>query len=157
MVKDVNINDVGKVFGVGGSNPFTALENVSLDVNAGEFLSLLGPSGCGKSTLLRMVAGLEHPITGSISVGGGKVKTGFENIGLVFQRPNLLPWLSIIDNVQYPARVKFANAQISIAVAPMSFWNKSAFHTCQRRCQTVCRVVCNNVPRSHAVWQWTRT
>ena len=58
MVKDVNIGGVGKVFGEDGSNPFTALSDVSLHVEAGDFMSLLGPSGCGKSTLLRMVAGL---------------------------------------------------------------------------------------------------
>ena len=106
MVKDVQIENAGKVFGFGGPKPFTALEDVDLQVKAGEFLSLLGPSGCGKSTLLRMVAGLEKPTSGSVAVGGGEVKTGFDNIGLVFQKPNLLPWLSVLDNVLYPARVK---------------------------------------------------
>jgi NitT/TauT family transport system ATP-binding protein len=106
LVKDVRIENVGKVFGVGGATPFTALSEVNLSIKAGEFMSLLGPSGCGKSTLLRMVAGLEEPTSGTIAFGGGGVKTGFDNIGLVFQKPNLLPWLSVIDNVLYPARVK---------------------------------------------------
>lgn len=106
MAKNIRIENVGKVFGGDSTNPFTALSNVNLDIMAGEFLSLLGPSGCGKSTLLRIVAGLEEPTTGAISVGDGKVQTGFDHIGLVFQKPNLLPWLSVIDNVLYPARVK---------------------------------------------------
>ncbi|MEP1932499.1 MAG: ATP-binding cassette domain-containing protein, partial [Roseibium sp.] len=105
-MKDVQIENVSKVFGAGGANPFTALKDVDLAIDGGAFLSLLGPSGCGKSTLLRCIAGLEQPTHGNIKVGGGPAKPGFDNIGLVFQSPNLLPWLSVLDNVLYPVRVK---------------------------------------------------
>ena len=105
-MKNVHIDQVTKVFGADGANPFTALSEVMLDIKGGEFISLLGPSGCGKSTLLRCIAGLEKPTTGTVSIGGGEAKPGFDNIGLVFQSSNLLPWLSVIDNVLYPVRVK---------------------------------------------------
>lgn len=105
-MKDVRIAEVTKVFGAGGTNPFTALSDVNLDIKGGEFLSLLGPSGCGKSTLLRCIAGLEKPTGGHIEIGGGEAEPGFDNIGFVFQSSNLLPWLSVIDNVLYPVRVK---------------------------------------------------
>ncbi len=105
-MKDVLIDRVTKIFGADSSAPFTALHDISLDIKGGEFLSLLGPSGCGKSTLLRCIAGLETPTTGNVLVGGGGARPGFDNIGFVFQGSNLLPWLSVLDNVLYPARVK---------------------------------------------------
>ncbi len=77
-----------------------ALDKVDLTVESGEFLSLLGPSGCGKSTLLRLVAGLDTAYEGSIAVDGVPVtKPGAER-GLVFQDPNLFPWLSVRRNIQ---------------------------------------------------------
>ncbi|MDE0111906.1 MAG: ABC transporter ATP-binding protein [Albidovulum sp.] len=105
-MKDVQIESVSKVFGADGDNGFTALKDVSLAIDGGEFLSLLGPSGCGKSTLLRCIAGLEKPTQGMVTIGGGAGKPGFDTIGLVFQSSNLLPWLTVLDNVLYPVRVK---------------------------------------------------
>ena len=76
-----------------------ALDRLSLDVEPGEFLSLLGPSGSGKSTLLRLIAGLTEPSAGRIewSAGAGRGRLGF-----VFQEPTLMPWARVEDNVRLP-------------------------------------------------------
>jgi NitT/TauT family transport system ATP-binding protein len=76
-----------------------ALERVSLDVSAGEFLSILGPSGCGKSTLMLMIAGLLAPSSGAIRVAGRAVTRPQTDVGIVFQSPVLLDWRTVIRNV----------------------------------------------------------
>jgi NitT/TauT family transport system ATP-binding protein len=82
-----------------------AVASASVDVARGEFVSLLGPSGCGKSTLLMMIAGLEQPTGGSISLGGSEVKEPRRDIGIIFQDATLLPWKSALDNVLFPVRI----------------------------------------------------
>jgi NitT/TauT family transport system ATP-binding protein len=79
-----------------------AIRNVSFDVVASEFVSVLGPSGCGKSTLLMMVAGLVETTEGEISINGAPVTGPRPEIGVVFQQPVLLPWRTILDNVLFP-------------------------------------------------------
>lgn len=85
----------------------TAIEGLSLDVAAGEFLTLLGPSGCGKSTFLRVVADLVKPSRGEISVLGAAPNVARErrDIGFVFQDAALLPWRTALQNVQLPLQV----------------------------------------------------
>ena len=83
----------------GGATGLLALDDVSLTVREGEFISILGPSGCGKSTFLRCVAGLEKPSTGVIRVHGEAVRKAPRNMGMVFQRDVLLEWRSILDNM----------------------------------------------------------
>ena len=80
-----------------------ALKDLNLDVNAGDFISLLGPSGCGKSTALRLIAGLQHATSGTIrwSEGGGT-----EDLGVVFQEPTLMPWATVAQNVFLPFRLR---------------------------------------------------
>ena len=102
----VVVSEVAKEFETGATEPFVALDNIDLTIDQGEFVLLLGPSGCGKSTLLRLIAGLDAPTRGDIRVGGNPIAAGFERIGMVFQQPTLLPWLSILENVVYPARVR---------------------------------------------------
>lgn len=82
-----------------------ALENVSFDVEQGQFVSLLGPSGCGKSTLLRLVAGLLSPTEGRVLVSGVPVLEPPGNIGFVFQNPVLLKWRTVMDNIMFPYEV----------------------------------------------------
>src|SRR5687767_7830870 len=74
-----------------------ALEDVSLSVESGEFVSLVGPSGCGKSTALRLIAGLMKPDAGTVSFPAGRPEIGF-----VFQEPTLMPWARALENVRLP-------------------------------------------------------
>ena len=93
----VGVRGVSKVF----ANGVQALANVSLDVEAGEFLSVLGPSGCGKSTLLRLIAGLSQPSGGTIELSADKAELGF-----VFQEPTLMPWATALANVALPLKLR---------------------------------------------------
>ena len=77
-----------------------ALENASLSVSAGELVSIVGPSGCGKSTLLRLIAGLDVPDAGELTVGNETITGPSAERGLVFQDPNLFPWLTVRKNIQ---------------------------------------------------------
>ncbi|MBN7784327.1 ABC transporter ATP-binding protein [Ponticoccus gilvus] len=84
-----------------------ALQHVNLAINDHEFLAVLGPSGCGKSTLMRIVAGLLKPSAGTVSVHGEKVVEPRDDIGIVFQKPTLLPWATLEDNVVFPMKHKY--------------------------------------------------
>jgi ABC-type nitrate/sulfonate/bicarbonate transport system ATPase subunit len=77
-----------------------ALDGISLAIPAREFVSLVGPSGCGKSTLLRLSAGLDRPTTGELRVGEATITGPSAERGLVFQDPNLFPWLTVRGNIQ---------------------------------------------------------
>jgi ABC-type nitrate/sulfonate/bicarbonate transport system ATPase subunit len=77
-----------------------ALDAVSLTVEAGELVSLVGPSGCGKSTLFRLTAGLDLPSSGELWIGQDRITGPSAERGLVFQDPNLFPWLTVRKNIQ---------------------------------------------------------
>ena len=77
-----------------------ALRGVSLSLAAGELVSLVGPSGCGKSTLLRLIAGLDSPDSGELVIGSEPITGPSAERGLVFQDPNLFPWLTVRRNIQ---------------------------------------------------------
>ncbi len=77
-----------------------ALDGVSLSVAAGELVSFLGPSGCGKSTLLRLITGLDAPDSGDLWVGNEAITAPSAERGLVFQDPNLFPWLTVRGNIE---------------------------------------------------------
>jgi NitT/TauT family transport system ATP-binding protein len=82
------------------------VEQVSFGVRRGEFVSILGPSGCGKSTLLMMAAGLEAPTEGRLERGGMPLEGAHRQTGVMFQDATLLPWLSVLDNVLFPATLR---------------------------------------------------
>jgi NitT/TauT family transport system ATP-binding protein len=82
-----------------------ALRNINLEIDNGEFLAVIGRSGCGKSTLLRLIAGLIRPSTGNLLVGGEEVTRPRRDVAMVFQRPALLPWRTVLDNVLLPIEV----------------------------------------------------
>src|SRR5258708_23544277 len=96
----VSLNRVSKRFQLPGRE-LLALDDISLQVGEGEFVSVIGPSGCGKSTLLRLVAGLTEPSGGTIAIAGeapGQARARRE-LGFVFQEPTLLPWRTALDNI----------------------------------------------------------
>jgi len=99
------IEGVAKTYRTRQGESIRALESVSLDIAAGEFVSVVGPSGCGKSTLLKMLAGLAAPSAGSIRHRGQRVHGPRDDIGVVFQEATLLPWLTVLRNVLVPADV----------------------------------------------------
>jgi multiple sugar transport system ATP-binding protein len=103
-VTTVALKDVTKVFPDGT----VAVDNVSLDVSAGEFMVLLGPSGCGKSTILRMIAGLEDATTGAILLDGetaNDLPPRERRVAMVFQDFALYPHMSVGDNIGFPLRL----------------------------------------------------
>jgi ABC-type nitrate/sulfonate/bicarbonate transport system ATPase subunit len=81
--------------------PFVALEDVSVDIDDGQFVSVIGPSGCGKTTLLKILAGLVPPTSGSIHVDGKKITRPGPDRALVFQNFVLLPWANVLDNAAF--------------------------------------------------------
>ncbi|MGH2394857.1 MAG: ATP-binding cassette domain-containing protein, partial [Candidatus Limnocylindria bacterium] len=78
-----------------------AVDDVDLEVGASEIVALIGPSGCGKSTILRLVAGLEKPSSGTVEVAGHRVSGPDRSVGIVFQEPRLMPWLTVERNVSF--------------------------------------------------------
>jgi ABC-type histidine transport system ATPase subunit len=95
----ITIEAVSKRFAGPKGEPVDALTPVDLTIPAGQFLSIVGPSGCGKSTLLRIIAGLETPSDGKLTIAATGVA---RPIGFVFQEPVLLPWLSTLANIRFP-------------------------------------------------------
>lgn len=96
----ISISNVSKQFGA-GPGAVVALNDVSLEVEKNEFITLLGPSGCGKTTLLRTVAGLSTPNAGSVTVDGKQVHGPSIDRPMVFQSFALLPWATVIDNIAF--------------------------------------------------------
>src|SRR6185503_4919360 len=97
----VSIKGVSKTFGRGGT---VALQDINLDVEQGEFISLIGPSGCGKSTLLRIVGDIIEPSTGTVTVNGKPARRARldRDYGIVFQSPVLYDWRTVTKNISLP-------------------------------------------------------
>ncbi len=93
----------------------TALQDVSVAVARHEFLAVIGASGCGKSTILRLVAGLLRPSAGSVRIYGDVVTEPRDEIGIVFQKPTLLPWLTALDNITFPVRHRYGRVDARTA------------------------------------------
>ena len=117
----IRLDQISKTFSHRVKGEVSAVSDVSLSVQPGEFLTLLGPSGCGKTTTLRMVAGFERPDIGRIYIGEEDVTDKManqRNLGFVFQNYALFPHLSVFENVAYGLRVKgMGQADIGRAVA----------------------------------------
>lgn len=104
----VKIENMTKKFG-----DFTALHDINLDIEEGEFFALLGPSGCGKTTTMRCIAGFENPSSGSIYIGDReveKIPANRRNCGMVFQSYALFPHMNVFENVAYSLNIKQLNA-----------------------------------------------
>jgi nitrate/nitrite transport system ATP-binding protein len=110
----LQINDVGMTFAIkrgpsGGK--FVALRDINLDIERGEFVTLIGHSGCGKSTLLNLVAGLSTPTSGVLLLDDRELKGPGPDRGVVFQNHSLLPWLSCWDNVNLAVERVFGESE----------------------------------------------
>jgi NitT/TauT family transport system ATP-binding protein len=103
----ISINSLSKVFNQGKDNRVYALENINLEVQSGEFVSLLGPSGCGKSTLLRIIGDLTSPSSGTVLVNGKPAAQARRDrdYGMAFQQATLYEWRSVSKNVQLPLEI----------------------------------------------------
>jgi NitT/TauT family transport system ATP-binding protein/sulfonate transport system ATP-binding protein len=94
-----------------------AVTNISLDVYDNEFLVILGPGHCGKSVLLNIIGGLETPVEGSKFIDGEKFAGNDKRIGMVFQRLALMPWKTVIGNVEFGPQIAGANKESRIKTA----------------------------------------
>ena len=103
----ISIRAVRKVFAdESGHPPVVALAEASLDIPAKSFVTLLGPSGCGKTTLLRLLAGIDRPSAGEILYKGRLLDRVNTDVGYVPQGRGLFPWMSLIQNIEFPLRVR---------------------------------------------------
>jgi NitT/TauT family transport system ATP-binding protein len=112
-----------------------ALDGIDLTLTAGEFVSVVGPSGCGKSTLMRLVAGLVPPTSGTVRIGGRLVDSPAPDVGIVFQNATLLPWRSVVGNVELqlemrnlPRRAHVARLKQLIALTGLSGFEDALPH-----------------------------
>lgn len=103
--KAVVVRGVQQVFGV-GQDQHRAIERLDLDIRPGEFVTIVGPSGCGKTSLLRIVGGLDRPSSGVVEIDEEPVTRPSPDHGIVFQKPNLFPWLNVIENVLFGPRMR---------------------------------------------------
>jgi sulfonate transport system ATP-binding protein len=93
----IELTGVSKRFATG----LLAVADIDLEVARHEIVALIGPSGCGKSTILRLIAGLDEPTTGLVAVDGHQVRGADRSVGIVFQQPRLMPWLTVTRNVAF--------------------------------------------------------
>ena len=97
----LEFKDVSKSFNLDTGQELTAVRDINFKVEKGEFVSVVGPSGCGKSTILSMTAGLYQPTTGEVRVSGELVTKPNPHVGFMLQKDLLLPWRTIIKNVEF--------------------------------------------------------
>ena len=113
----IELAGVSKCFVTHSGDIVTALEDLSLAVGDAEFVAVVGPSGCGKTTLLRIVAGLETPTSGRVTVAGETVTGPRPNVAVVFQQATLLPWYPVVENVLMPVRLMRRPTKADVARA----------------------------------------
>ncbi len=106
MSSSITIAGVNRVYTDSEGTRVEALRDVSLDIRAGEFISIIGPSGCGKTTLLRLIAGLDKPQSGALSIDSTKITDVDPERGYVFQQGGLFPWLTVENNIAYGLKAR---------------------------------------------------
>lgn len=104
----VRIVGVDKVFNAGRPNQVAALQGIDLQVERGEFVSLIGPSGCGKSTMLRLIANLTEPTSGTVSVNDKSPRQARldQDYGMAFQQSGLFEWRTVVKNIELPLELR---------------------------------------------------
>ena len=100
----VVLNNVSMQYGRGEA-AVPAIEDVSLEIQRGEFIAVVGPSGCGKSSLMKLISGLHPTSAGELLVDGQSVDRPLKSVGMAFQNSNLLPWRTCVDNVLLPLEI----------------------------------------------------
>src|SRR5215469_225986 len=118
------LDKVSKIY----PNGVHALERFSAEISPGEIIAIIGGSGCGKSTLLRAIAGLDRASSGTVSLDGAAISAPHAKIGIIFQEPRLLPWLSVADNIGFgvtelPANVR--REKVAAALARVGLADKA--------------------------------
>jgi sulfonate transport system ATP-binding protein len=128
------IRGVSKTYQV-DDRPLSVLRNIALDIEPGEFVSVVGASGCGKSTLLRLIIGLDTDYDGDILLDGRRIDGPGPERGIVFQEPRLFPWLTVEDNVALgldaigsPARLRERSIAENIALVGLTGFEKAYPH-----------------------------
>jgi NitT/TauT family transport system ATP-binding protein len=101
LAPKLSVRGVSKSYVSTRGERIRALDDISFDVSPGEFVCLIGPSGCGKSTLLSLVAGLERPDSGGISINDRPVTQPGPDRAVLFQEPSLFPWMTVLGNVEF--------------------------------------------------------
>ncbi len=101
----ISLKKVNLIYKQGGRE-FLALKDIDFNIYDKDFICLLGPSGCGKTSLLNVLAGYDRPTTGEITVDGKTLKGPNPEIGVIFQQPNLFPWLNVKKNVEFGLKFK---------------------------------------------------
>jgi len=102
----IEVQDVSKVFRSGNAPALVALKDIRLNVQEGEFVTIVGPSGCGKSTLLYLIAGLETPTDGQILIDGNRINKPDPKVGIVFQEFRIFLWRTVFKNVLFGLEVQ---------------------------------------------------
>lgn len=108
-MSQVVLKHINKDFLNGKNQTLHVLDDINLTIQKGEFLSILGPSGCGKSTVLNLIAGLEKPSSGELTVDGEIIQGPGQDRIVVFQESGLFPWMNVLDNVMYGLLLKKMN------------------------------------------------
>jgi NitT/TauT family transport system ATP-binding protein len=99
----VTLEGVSHAYGAATNAP--AVEDLSLEIQEGEFAAVVGPSGCGKSTLMKLATGLQFPFKGTVKVAGERVSRPVKIAGMAFQAPTLLPWRTTLENLLLPLEI----------------------------------------------------
>lgn len=102
MTVRLSVRDVAVVYDAPGGSLLPALSPLNFSIEAGSFVCLVGPSGCGKSTLIRILAGLQHPTSGEAYLDEKRIVEPSDQVGLMFQDSNLMPWRTVLDNIALP-------------------------------------------------------
>jgi len=105
--------NIFKSYPMSGGRKLSVLEDINLQINEGEIVSLLGPTGAGKSSLIRILSGLERPSEGLVLYHGLPLETARPNIAMVFQNFAVFPWLTVVENVEVGLRAKGVSADIA--------------------------------------------